>query len=235
MKKINELNVLITGGTRGIGLATALLLSKKVNNVFVCGRKKSNSELLDKHKIEFIKTDLTKENEIVDLYNTIINKNIKIDVLINNAGFAFFKPFLETDIKEVRDLFEINFFSVYNCINSFLPDMISNNYGKIININSVVTKKVFPSNTSYSATKLALKGLTSSLRQEVRSKGVDIIDIYPGATETDIWDKSTIDQREGRMMEIEDVAQGIYSVLELSMNSRLIPEEITLRPKLGDL
>lgn len=235
MKKLSDLNVLITGGTKGIGFATALLLSDKVNKVYVCGRTLHNPDLISKNNIKFIKTDLTKELEIKELYNSITNDDVKIDVLINNAGYAFFKLFTDTDVSEVRDLFEINFFSVYNCINSFLPDMIEKEYGKIININSVATKKVFPYNTAYSASKLALKGLTTSLRQEVRSKGIDIIDIYPGATETDLWDKSTKSDREGKMMEVEDIAEAILSTLELSLNSRLIPEEITLRSKLGDL
>ena len=157
MKKLSDLIVLITGGTKGIGFATALLLSDKVNKVYVCGRTLHNPELTTKHNIKFIKTDLTNEIEIIALYKSISKNDVKIDVLINNAGFAFFKLFTDTDVSAVRDLFEINFFSVYNCINSFLPDMIENKFGKIININSVATKKVFPYNTAYSASKLALK------------------------------------------------------------------------------
>ncbi len=235
MKTLNQLNILITGGTSGIGLETAILLSKKVNKVIVCGRTQKNIEILNQNNILFIKADVSKEEDVEKMYKQISDNNLIINVLINNAGTAFFKEFVDTDIKDYRNIFDINFFSVINCIKAFLPNMLENKFGKIININSIVTKKVFPFNTAYSASKLALQGLTSSLRQEVRNKGIDIIDIFPGATETPLWDESTKSERIGKMMESEDIAEAILSTLTLSLNSRMIPEEIVLRPKLGDL
>lgn len=235
MNKLNELNVLITGGTSGIGLKTAILLSKSVNKVIVCGRSEKNLDILSEHNIQFIKADVVKDNDIKNMTNIISQSGLKINVLINNAGTAFFKDFNSTSIEEYRHIFDINFFSVINLIKAFLPNMLQDNFGKIININSIATKKVFPFNTAYSATKLALQGLTSSLRQEIRDKNIDVIDIFPGATETQLWDENTKSEREGRMMEPEDVAEAILSILTLSLNSRMIPEEIILRPKLGDL
>lgn len=235
MVELKNLNVLITGGTSGIGLETAKILSEKVNNVIVCGRSLKNSDILNKHNIIFIQADVSKEEDILKMYNTIIQKNIKINVLINNAGSAFFKEFINTEISEYKNLFNTNFFSVITCIKTFIPEMLNNGFGKILNINSIATKKVFPFNTAYSASKMALLGFTSSLREEVRSKGIDIIDIFPGATETPLWDESTKSERVGRMMEPDDIAEAIFSTLTLSLNNRMIPEEIVLRPKLGDL
>ena len=160
---------------------------------------------------------------------------MQIDVLINNAGTAYFKPFLESEINEVNKLFNINFFGTINMIQAFLPGMINNKFGKIININSLSSKKIFQNNAFYAASKSALDVVSKTLRQEVRGKGVDIIDVYPGATESDMWDSSTKNERVGRMMFPEDIGFAVKEILELSLSDRMVPEEIILRPKLGDL
>lgn len=234
MKKINDLNVLITGGTKGIGFETAKELSGKVNNIVVCGRS-FNKELNQFKNVYFIECDLSNSNNSFKLKEELDKMKINIEVLINNAGTAFFKPLLETNINEIKSLFELNFFSVIELIKIFSPNMIENKFGKIININSVASKKIFQNNSIYGASKYALDCLTKTYRQEIRDKGIDIIDVYPGATETQLWDHSTKNEREGRMMEAYDVANAIKEILFLSMNSRMIPEEIVLRPKLGDL
>lgn len=234
MKKMNELNVLITGGTKGIGLAIAKELANNVCKLILCSR--NNSEVLNNEKnINFHKVDISQIEDVTSLKNKLLSNNTQIDILINNAGTAYFKPFLESEINEVYKLFNVNFFGTINMIQAFLPNMIDNKFGKIININSVSSKKIFQNNAFYAASKSALDVVSKSLRQEVREKGVDIIDIYPGATESDMWDSSTRSVREGRMMFPEDIGLAVKEILELSMSDRMIPEEIILRPKLGDL
>ncbi len=234
MKKMNELNVLITGGTKGIGLATAKELATNVSKLIICSRNNINI-LNNKKNINYYKADISQIEDVTSLKNKLINDNLQIDVLINNAGTAYFKPFLESEINEVNKLFNINFFGTINMIQAFLPGMINNKFGKIININSVLSKKIFQNNAFYAASKSALDVVSKTLRQEVRGKGVDIIDVYPGATESDMWDSSTKNERVGRMMFPEDIGFAVKEILELSLSDRMVPEEIILRPKLGDL
>lgn len=233
MKKLSELNVLITGGTHGIGLSIAEHLTSNVKNLVICSRN-ANEDQSTKN-IHYIKLDVSNSEEVIKVYKILSEKGINIDVLINNAGVAFFKPFLETDLEEIYNLYSINFFGVVNMLKVFLPNMVNNRFGKIININSVAIKRIFKNNSIYASSKYALDALSKTIREEVRNDGVDIIDVYPGATETRLWNPDTKSEREGRMMEPDDVAIAVKEILTLSLNERLIPEEIILRPKLGDL
>lgn len=233
MKKLSKLNVLITGGTHGIGLSIAEQLTSNVKNLVICSRN-ANEDQSTKN-IHYIKLDVSNSEEVIKVYKILSEKGINIDVLINNAGVAFFKPFLETDLEEIYNLYSINFFGVVNMLKIFLPNMINNRFGKIININSVAAKKIFKNNSIYASSKYALDALSKTIREEVRNDGVDIIDVYPGATETRLWNTDTKSEREGMMMEPDDVAIAVKEILTLSLNERLIPEEIILRPKLGDL
>lgn len=233
MKKLTELNVLITGGTHGIGKSISEQLASEVKNLIICSR---NANENDSHSnIKYFKLDVSKYDEVNHVYNILSDKGIEIDVLINNAGVAFFKPFLETELEEIYNLYSINFFGVVNMLKVYLPDMIKNNFGKVININSVAAKKIFKNNSIYASSKYALDALSKTIREEIRDKGIDLIDVYPGATETRLWNPETKSEREGRMMEPQDVASAVIDILNLSLNDRLIPEEIILRPKLGDL
>ena len=234
MKNLKDINVFITGGTRGIGLATAIKLSSCVNKVVICGRNEPK-ETLAQSNIIYKKLDISDKKQLNNVYEELVLENIEVDVLINNAGVAFFKPFNESEIDEVKQLFDVNLFGSIQVIQKFLPKMIEKQFGKIININSVSTFKVFKYNSIYAASKSAFATISKVLREEVREQGIDIIDIFPGATETELWDQSTKSQRAGRVMEAEDVALSVLKILEISINDRIIPEEVILRPKLGDL
>jgi short-subunit dehydrogenase len=138
-------------------------------------------------------------------------------------------------LEDFDNILAVNLRGPFLTMKAVINGMIERKSGIIININSVAAKKTFTNSTAYSASKAGLLAMTSSLREEVRQYGIKIIDILPGATDTDIWSDKAREKYSHRMMQAGDVADSIMSILKLALNERIMPEEITLRPTLGDL
>ena len=240
MLDLSNKKVWITGASRGIGLAIArklkttgasLILSSSNNSTI----KEIMHEFAEYPKVFFLPFDLTSETEIKRIYEKIDLTLENVDILINNAGIATFKPFTEFTLEEFDKMNAINYRSLFLTMQAVLPEMKNRKNGLIINILSAVVKKVFLNSSIYSATKSAVLAMDAVLREEVRDKGIKIVDVMPGATETDIWDKESREKFSERMMKPEDIAESIMKVIELSQNKRLMAEEIVLRPQWGDL
>ncbi len=228
----------ITGASSGIGRAAAIEFAKTGSKVFVSSRRVSelerlNSELEDeKLSVEIFPCNIASQSNVDQVVKKISAKH-KIDCLINNAGITSFKLAEENSINEINDVININLLGSIYTIKAVLPQMIANGGGTIINILSVVTKKTFTHSTAYSASKWGLLGYTNSLREEVRRYGIKVINIIPGATETQIWSKEMRDQHSERMMSGEEIARVL--VWTFLQKENLVTEEIVLRPIQGDL
>lgn len=228
--------ILITGGTRGIGLETAKLLHSFGAEVIVTGTKDFTdykNPFLE--KINYIKCDISIHQEIVDTYDLIKTNWRTPDILINNAGVFKIEDFTKTSVNDLNLMMDVNFKGSYITTQLIVDDMLKLKKGKILNVISVAATKSFQGSSVYCASKAAQKAYCEVLREEVRNHGIDVINVYPGGTETDIWDKSTAHERVGKMMEAKDVAFGILSALNTSYNERMILEDVVLRPKKGDL
>lgn len=163
-------NILISGGTRGIGKAIAALLSKSPKyKVFAPGSKEM---------------DIT-NREAIDVYFKK-NKIKKIDILVNNAGYLVSKEFTEHSDEELERTFNTNLMGAIYLSQKVLPTMVDNEYGRIINISSIsgVTGEAYAA--AYSASKAALIGLTKSLAYEYGSEGITVNAICPGWVRTDM-------------------------------------------------
>ncbi|OGU39318.1 MAG: hypothetical protein A2315_17510 [Ignavibacteria bacterium RIFOXYB2_FULL_35_12] len=228
----------ITGASSGIGKAAAKEFARTGSKVFVSSRRKSELERLN--------TELNNENLSVEIFpcniasSSNVNQTTKkilainnIDCLINNAGITSFKLAEENSINEIDDIISTNLLGPIYSIKSVLPSMIKQGGGTIINILSVVTKKVFSQSSAYSASKHGLIGYTNSLREEVRKHNVRIINVIPGATQTPMWNSEVREKYGDRMMTPEEIAQVI--VWLYLQKGNLVTEEIVLRPILGDL
>ncbi len=231
----------LTGASRGIGFETAKLLAKNDVTLFLSARRRESFDDVIQHfqsseKVYIIPCDVSNSDNVKNAYAEI--KEIKggVDILINNAGIGIFKSFLETSEKDFDDTIATNLKGVFLCTKAVLPDMLENKgNGIIINILSVATQTVFEGTAIYSASKSALLAMDRVLRNEVRSKGIRIIDILPGATESDMWDEKTRAKFCDRMMQPVDVAKVIVNTIKMNMEERLITEEIIMRPIGGDL
>lgn len=230
--------VWITGASSGIGKALSQEFIKKGKTVIGSSR---NFEALNSLKnslssnAEFfipVKLDVSNKQEVIECYSNLRDK-FEIETLINNAGITSFKKSVDNSIEDVEAIVQTNLLGSVYAIKTVLPAMIERNSGKIINILSVVAKKIFLNSSAYSASKSGLLAYTNVLREEVRENNIRIINVLPGATVTNIWSEKVIEKYSMRMMKAEEIAKMIYELHDKDGN--LVPEEIVLKPILGDL
>lgn len=225
--------ILITGSTRGIGWAIATKLAGEGANVIVTGRRETALSNLSKN-MSYYQVDFAKYEKIIEFRELLINNNISIDILINNAGNTIVKYFKDMTIEDFDTVNDLNYRSVFATTSLFLNDLIQNQ-GGIVNILSVAVTDVFVGNSLYSASKSAVSTMMKVLREEVREDRVDVVNVYPGATSTDLWPDDLRKEHEHRMLKPEDVANAILPTIEAITEQIATIEEIVIRPKLGNI
>lgn len=168
------MNVVITGGTSGMGKALAERFKNRGDTVIVLARTVEDEN--------GIKCDLSNEDEIKSAFKTITEKFGKVDILINNAGYGISGATELIPSSEARKIFDVNFFGTLFCIQNVLPLMQKG--GKIINISSACAIFPLPFRTLYCASKSAVSMLSHSIRMEVSTAGVQVCAICPGEVKT---------------------------------------------------
>ncbi len=184
MKKV----VLVTGASSGMGKETALQLIKEGHIVYGAARRIEKMQELIRAGGDAIKMDVTDEEQIVSGVQKIVDKHGKIDVLVNNAGYAVYGAVEDVSIDDARRQFEVNLFGLARLTQEVLPYMRKQKSGKIINISSVGGKIYTPLGAWYHATKHALEGWSDCLRLEVSQFGIDVVIVEPGAIVTEFGD-----------------------------------------------
>lgn len=231
--------VWITGATKGIGLAIANAFAIIGCKVIVSGRNKTQLEInagriIDQGGFALpITCDVTSETSVRGAYANITKKVGDVDVLVNNAGVTIFESFEKTSIKEFDSIIATNLRGYFLCAKVVLASMLKRKKGHIINIHSVAAKDLFYNSSAYAAAKAGALAMSRNLRHEVRKKGVRVVDVLPGATETDMWNKSVRKKYHQKMLQPEDVADAVVSIY--CQPQRLTTDEIVLRPVEGDL
>jgi len=175
--------VLITGASSGIGKAIALFLSEKGITVYGTSRTlKDDSNL----PFTFVALDVLNVETIQKAVATIIDKEGRLDVLVNNAGMGITGPIEDTPTDEMRSVFNTNLFGPIDVMKAVLPQMRKQQSGKIINVTSIAGYMGLPYRGMYSASKGALELVTESIRMEVKNFGIDIVNVAPGDFATNI-------------------------------------------------
>jgi NAD(P)-dependent dehydrogenase (short-subunit alcohol dehydrogenase family) len=190
----NQQVALVTGSSSGFGLLTSIALAKEGFLVIATMRDLSRSgqlltmakELGIDKKIQLHQLDVTSDDSIHELKN-LVDTIGKIDVLVNNAGYAGAGFVEEIPITEYRRQFETNVFGVISVTQAILPSMRSHGRGKIINVSSISGRISFPGLSPYTASKHALEGWSESLRLEMKPFGIDVVLVEPGSYQTNIW------------------------------------------------
>jgi len=226
--------VWITGASSGIGKATAKLLAQEGFFVIASARREELLQKLfgKKKNVLTLPLDISDFNAISEIFQKI-DKEFFIDCLINNAGVTTFKSFAETSWTETEKIIRTNLLGTMAITKTVLPRMISKRKGKIINILSVASEKIFENSSVYSASKSGLKAFAQVIREELRTSGIKVINIYPGATATPIWPEDILQKFAGQMLPEEKIAEIILRICK--DNSDLVEEEIVLRHIAGDL
>ncbi len=176
--------ILITGATSGIGEATVKQFLGKSWKVIATGRNEEKLNNLKSAGAEIIKTDITNPQDINNLVTHIVNNGLKIDVLVNNAGFGQFGTIEETPDNKAKAQFETNVFGLASVTRAILPEMRKNRNGRIINVSSIAGKTSMPGGGWYSASKFAVEAISDSLRWEVKQFGIKVSIIEPGPIKT---------------------------------------------------
>ena len=174
--------VLITGCSTGIGRDLAMQLANSGYTVVATARK---VETMDDLKVALkLPLDVTRSDTIHEAIGQVIQRCGRIDVLVNNAGYAVRGAVEEVPVDKAQQMFDANLFGVMRMVQVVVPHMRRQKAGRIINISSVVGKLVTPANGTYSASKFALEGLSDAMRLELAPFGIQVVLVEPGSTKT---------------------------------------------------
>ncbi len=234
--KFDGQTVWVTGARSGIGRAIAEAFAREGAQVYISGR---DGEGLRATAAEIgsavhpLACDVTDAGDVASTCGSILDAAGKIDILVNNAGSTVFKPFLDTDIEEFDRLMATNVRGPFLTSKAVLPGMIARGAGSIVMINSMAALQVFPNSSVYAGTKGGLNMLSDCLRGEVRSAGVRVLSVFPGATNTPIWPESVRKKHGDAMMSSDDVAEAVVSACAASPN--VMVENIVMQPIGGAL
>ena len=226
---------LVTGATAGIGRAIAFALGREGYSVGVCARSAGavQSLLSDLRKAGIASAgrdaDVADPVAVADLVRHVTEALGPVDVLVNNAGVGYLKPFAELTLEEWDRTMATNLRSMYIVTREVLPGMRSRRNGAIINIASLAGKNAVVGGTAYAASKHAVLGFSKSLMLEVRKEGVRVAAICPGSVSTEFGRGRTVPKisRDG-ILAPEDVAEAVVATLRLP--ARALMSEIDLRP-----
>lgn len=170
---------LVTGGSSGIGLHTALALQKAGCRVYSLSRRGAGSE-----GICHIACDVTSESAVNAAVEQILREAGQIDILVNNAGFGISGAVELTDTADAKRQFEVNFFGMVNVCKAVLPHMRQAGHGRIVNLSSVAAVLPIPFQTYYSASKAAINAYSQALSNELKPFGISVCAVMPGDIRT---------------------------------------------------
>ena len=222
-KKILEKIILISGGSDGLGLASAKALNKE-NTVIILSPEKSKCEEIKKYfDIDFVIADVTKESEVLKAVNNVIKKYGKIDTLINNAGIWIEGRLEDNQYERMKKVFDVNVLGAMNLTQKVLPHMKKLKKGRIVNVVSQAGLYPKAERSVYHASKYALRGFTDSLAIELAPLGIAVSGFYPDKMNTHFFAKAGNKKDAKNFIEVDQAVRAIEFIVETDENLN-IPE-----------
>ena len=226
----------VTGTSSGIGFETALALARDGYYTYATMRDTTKSDKINEIakkenlKIHVLELDVDDENSAKTAIKQILDQKQRIDVLVNNAGWALWGCVEDVSVDEFKTQFETNFFSIIRLIQEVGPTMRKQNSGTIINISSVVGRIGFPASPAYISSKFALEGLSESLRFELAPFGVNVVIIEPGVVKTNFMKNMQLAKKSELDTVYRDitvkVVSGVKMMAEMGTNPKVVADTI---------
>jgi 3-oxoacyl-[acyl-carrier protein] reductase len=223
---------LVTGASRGIGLAIARRLSQMGARVSLCARNAANLERAASElrgagaQVLALPADVTRGDAVAALVGETQRVLGPIDILVNNAGIGFFGPFHEQSEADWNAILDTNLKSAFLVSRAVAPEMIRRKTGHIINISSLAGKNTFANGAIYCASKWGLLGLSGCMAEDLRAHGIRVSAICPGSVATEFSPHAGKDP--SKMLQAEDVAHAVAALVTQAPGSFI--SEVQMRP-----
>jgi len=217
---------LVTGASSGIGKEVAKRFAKEGALVILTARNLDKIKEVQKEieknngNVESYSMDITNRNQINETIKNIIKKYNKIDILVNNAGIIKPGSIDEVSYEDFDAHVNINLLGYFNCIKETVPYMLKEKSGNIVNIITSTVKNTKARRLAYAASKYGQAGLSNALHEDLKDKGISVVAVYPGKTDTPIHDPymDQDDPKREKMLKPEEVA-------EVVLEAALMPAE----------
>ena len=204
---------LVTGGTSGIGKATAIQFARAGAKVVLSGRREKEGKEIVRQieklggEAAFVRGDIGKDDDVKKMVDFTIDKFGGLDIAFNNAGVEWKAPLDQATEAEYRRVFDTNVWGVLNSMRHEIPVMLKNGGGAIVNNSSIAGHVGFPEVSIYIASKHAVEGLTKSVALEFAKQNIRINSVAPGPIATEMWDRFAGDAMRDQITSIVPVGR----------------------------
>ncbi len=223
--------VIISGASRGIGRATALLLAQNGANVVVTARNVIELKQVEtdgQGKIIAIPGDVSSEADMQRVVQTALDRFGRIDIVINNAGYGVFKNVDEISVDEWDELMATNVKGTFLLTKAALPTMKAQGSGHVVVVASDVAKRTFAGGSLYTASKYAQEAFTGALRKEVRPFGIKVTGVYSGLVDSHFHAKGHGHETSKNYLQSEDMAESMLFIV--SRPAHVVIDEFMVHP-----
>ena len=192
--------IVITGASSGIGESTAILFSNKGAKIVLVARNREKLEKVQKNILKnnieslICVCDVSDKSQVKKMADEVLEKFGQIDVLVNNAGFAIYGTVSELSIEEIESQMSTNYLGMIYCTKNFLPKMLEQNSGHIVNVASLAASFGLPGIASYCASKFAMLGFSEGLKHELSDTNVDVTVVSPIMVRTNFFDHPSFEK-----------------------------------------
>lgn len=232
MERLKNRPVLLTGATGSIGSATARLLASSGAHLYLTGRNREKLELLARElqltDKQWFAGDLTDEQVIQRMAAQFREQGLPPEILINAAGIGIIKPFEQLSSTEFQQSIAINLWAPFLVIKAFLPDLMAQGKGLIINVPGILGKTPMAGATAYCASKYGLNGMMKSLREELKRTEIRITQLFLGGTDSTFWDTIDLRVQRNKMILAEEAAKAIWFLCQQPSSG--VVSEMVIQP-----